>query len=244
MAQSENELNVTVNPSEGSDKTLLVIQHNEAEKIYERQKINLSGIITTPSEFLKKREGLIDPKQGHVTFDKAGKTIVLVTEDEDFFQKTITGKLKMNPFLAKLKINSDEGYTIGDLKKLFRYQKRHFEDKAKHSTMMTQLQNYTAKVTKTVNERDNRQGDKAISIEQQIDSFGKDYNFDFDLFTEIFEGMGKQKISFKVEKEAVNGSVLLYLVNDDWDEILDDAIEAIYSIERAIFSEFAIVNKD
>lgn len=238
------EQTITVQVTEGKELTL---RQGEALKLYDPEQIKLDGIITVPSEFYLKRKDQCLPPFTHVIFDKESKVIQLVVEDKSKFQTVVTGKLKRHKFLSSLEINSTKSYSISELQKVLRYAKRFFADPEKHKDFIISLRNFTAKITQTTTQADDRQGNKSSSFESRVEDFVKTKEGDgglyFDLKLPIFYGTDPINLRLNVEIEAINGSVALFLVCDDLDEIEDGIVTKIFEAEKTIFSELAIIDQ-
>lgn len=232
---------------EGEEPKELVIRHGSAQNVYDPEQIVLTGIITAPSEFYQKRKEQCIAKFTHVIFDKESKKIVLVVDDFYKFKSIITGKLTKHKFLNSLEINSTKSYGITELQKVLRYAKRFFADPEKHKSFIISLRNFTAKITQTTTQADDRQGNKSSSFESRVEDFVKTSESGgglfFDLILPIFYGTDPMNIRINVEIEAINGSVALFLVCDDLDEIEDGIVTKIFETEKTIFSELAIIDQ-
>lgn len=235
---------VTIDVKGSSEVT---IRQGEALKVYDPEQIKLEGIISVPSEFYLKRKDQCLAPFTHVIFDKENKCIQLIVEDKSKFQTIVTGRLKKHKFLSSLEINSTKSYGITELQKLLRYAKRFFVDPEKHKSFIVSLRNFTAKITQTTTQADDRQGNKSNSFESRVEDFVKTKEGDgglfFDLKLPIFYGTDPMTIRLNVEIEAINGSVALFLVCDDLDEIEDGIVTKIFETEKSIFGELAIIDQ-
>jgi hypothetical protein len=232
---------------EGTAKGEIIIRHGEAERIYDPEQVVLEGIITVPSEYYQKRKDQCPAKVTHVIFDKEAKFIKLVVTDYWKFKSLITGRLTKHKFLKSLEINSTKHYSITELQKVLRYAKRFFADPEKHKSFIVSLRNFTAKITQTTTQADDRQGNKSNSFESRVEDFVKTSEGSgglyFDLLLPIFYGTDPVSIRLTVEIEAINGAVALFLVCDDLDEIEDGIVTKVFETEKAIFSQLAIIDQ-
>ena len=104
---SENK-KVVVNLPEGATQAEVVIREGAAEKLLDPKapvKINLSGVIGAPVEFLTKRiseEDQINPKRCHVLVDRQKVSITRVTSENDHYNPgKVPGVLQPHPkFIA------------------------------------------------------------------------------------------------------------------------------------------------
>lgn len=246
MAQSAEDLHVKVDFAEGESKKTLVIRYDDPKKVYDKQKLTLSGTITTPSEFYQKRKENINPKKGHVTFSKNKRQIVLTVNAESHFKQVITGELKKHAFLNSLHINDNVPYSIPGLRQTLKQKGMYFKDKQAYKALVLSLQNYNATVEKTISEWKETEGQKktGVKIEKRLSETTTGMKFDFTLNLAIFEGGKKVDVPITVVIEPGDGQVELFLEYDDLDEKIEKEIEEIFESQMEIFNEFALIELD
>lgn len=228
---------------EGASKAEVTILHGEAANIYDPEQVVLNGIITAPSEYYTKRPDLCPPAQTHAKFSKEDRKITLVVNEKDKFQTIVTGSLKKNKFLKSLHINSTTSYSIADLQKVLRYAKRFFNDPSKHLDLIVKLRNFTTKITSTTVKSDDRAGNKVESFESRVTDFAQANDLGFTLKLPIFDGTDDVAIAISIEIDVINGSVALYLICDDLDEMEDSLVKAIFEEEKKVFEPFVIIEQ-
>lgn len=240
----ENELNLTVNFPAGENVKTLIIRHDNPAKDYDPEILKIEGIITTPSEFLSKRNHLSPPDESHVIFSKKDQTITFVVNEKNKFKTTVIGKLKKHPFISSLKINKDSGYTIKELGEVLRFQRMHFKHKEDHKNLVFKLQNFTAKVETTKTEANDHKGDKSSFINEKIINFTEENAIEFTLLIPLFEGGPKVDIPIRTEIEARAGDVVIFLLYDELDEVIEKTINDLFTEEMEKFAAFPVIEKD
>lgn len=244
MADKDNKFDIQMHFAPGETEKILVIRHDEPKKVYEPSAVSLKGTIKTPSEFVTKRGDLVDPKVSHVTFDKDKLSITLVVKESEVHRTTVVGQLERNPFLNRLRINSDSPWTIPALRKELKFAKIHFKDKTAHKQIIFGLNNYISRVEKTIEEFNNRETKtKGSSVKKQLVEVSEGVNFDFTLFTPLFVGGPKVEIPLRIEKEPGDGQVELFIEYDEWEELQEKEINEVFSEQMDFFKQFAIVEK-
>ena len=221
----------------------IVIRTGSAEPIYDPTKIELSGIITSPSEYYAKRKLLMPEQTTHVIFNKEGKYIKLFINEADRFRTEVTGSLVENKFLKGLGINTETSYSIASLSKKLKNAKRFFKDPTTHQTLMLRLRNFTTKITTTTTKEDDRAGNKKESFESKVDEFVKDSPIEFTLKVPFFEGTPEMDLKITTAIDVVNGSVVMFLECEDYEVYEDQILKEIFDREKIIFKDFVIIEQ-
>jgi hypothetical protein len=244
MSQEKESLHIKFDGPAGNE---VVIRHGQAEPIHVPRPLTLSGNFNAPAEFVKKRKSVngndLD-KWGnlycHTFFNKEDLAITLVAGEQERDTITVVGKLVKNPFLESLCING-RGHKHTDLLNLIRFKPHLFADRADHKKLVLGLQNFEVKTDsehKAVNDRagtmDNRQFTRAQSSLTGLT---------IRLNVPLFEGYEPAPIDLTVEVEPNNGSVLLYLVSETFEEFYDDAVNAQFDAQREVFEPFVIIEQ-
>jgi hypothetical protein len=241
--QAEN-LHLKIEQFEGSE---LVIRHGEAEKIHHPGPITLSGDFTAPAEFVKKRAiagaeelDTFLNSACHVLFNKKALSITLVVGEQLPDTITVKGSLKKNPFLDLLKIDNGGHYHY-DLLKLIKQKGHYFESRLIHRAFVLALQSFEVKTETTHRDTNDRAGntEKTRLTKSQSDLAGKEFSLNIPLF----EGGEKAKIDLKIEVEPSNGTVLLCIVSETFEEFWDTAVAAQFDAQRPVFEPFVIIDQ-
>jgi len=227
--------------AEGSPAEITV-RHGEAPTIYDPEQIRLSGIISAPVEYYQKRPDACKPTHTHVVFDKKGKKVTLTVDDTNKFKTIVTGSLEKHAFLKTLHINSQQSYGISDLLKTLRFAKRFFAEPGKHTEFILKLRNFTAKITQTTSQTDDRQGNKKQSFESKVEEFQKEA-LSFILNIPVFEGTDPLNIKIDIEIEAINGTVQLFLICDDLEEMEDEIVSSLFSSQKKVFASLVCIDQ-
>lgn len=235
-------------PDKKGVETTHVIRYDKSVVIHEETPVRLSGIIDAPAEFYSKRKasGQFTKDNSIVTFSRSALKIVLTLRERDHFKDQIIGQLKRHKFLAGLLINSDSGYSIGGLKKAFERNRMWFKDPSDHSAMMKGLRNFSTKIETAVKEENDRQGTAKKEISMQLKEGVEAFQLSFTLFAPIFEGMEKVDIHLTTEIDfnQATKDIQLFLINDDFDLIVDQIIDQVWSDQQSIFKDLPIINID
>ena len=159
--------------------------------------------------------------------------ISLQCYENSYYGERITGKLELSPVFQKFGINSGEYLTNFEMAELFKMNRSYFESKTTAMNLVTQLQNFKAKVDKDIENMDNKRGDRRILVNQVVQSNLPEA---FNLVLPVFKGQPKQTISVEVYVEPNNFNCCLMspeandLIHDLTDKLIDEVLEGIKEV--------------
>lgn len=125
-------------------------------------KEGISGIISAPTEWLRKNHHLIDEDNSRVEVDREGGEIHMILNERnamdaivDFNElgkiivnrSTVTGRIQLTDTFKKLRINTDEFWSTKKLAKFLRLNRSIFAKKDEGMLLVSQLKNVQAKIT-------------------------------------------------------------------------------------------------
>lgn len=170
---------------------VLEIREGKALELKEPKIINISGIISSPFNWLHKRINTIDQLKSNIIVDRDEMTITLTVDETEHYNKTITGKLELHPDFIKFGINSGKYRTAIEMSEFIKMNRAHFENKQDAMDLTTKLKNFKAKVNKEVEEELNmNKGDKRLLLNQAVES---NIPESFKVNISIFKGTAKKK---------------------------------------------------
>lgn len=208
----------------------LVIRTGKAQKETEPVKTEIKGAIDSPFRWLEKRLPEIDQKTCYVIVDRESKVIILQVDESSEYGSLIQGSLKLSPELETFGINTGRYITHYEMAELLKMNRSLFENKQVAMNLVTDLQNFKAKVDKQIEDTDNRRGDKRFLLNQAVQSNLPEA---FNLKIPIFRGQKPQTVSVEVYINASDFTCSLIsaeandIINETRDEIMDDVIDKI-----------------
>lgn len=226
----------------------VVVRHGDAPMIHNYKPMALAGRFDAPAEFVKKRYNadvdLLDKytsDECHVIFDKKNLTITVVAGEQERDTITVTGVLKKDPFLDSLKINSGAHSNKG-LLEIIRYKQHLFVDREAHKKLVTGLQKFEVKTSSEHSDVNDRLGTKGASNFQTASNqlTGTSYQ----LRVPLFEGYDPVIIDLTVEIEPSNGSAIIYLVSETFDEFWDQQVDQQFDSHEETFAPFVIIRRN
>ena len=139
-------------------------------------------------------------------------------------------------------VNEGEYITNFEMAELFKMNRSLFETKSIAMKMVTELQNFRAKVDKDIEKSDNNRGDKRLLINQVVQSNLPEA---FNLCIPIFKGTPKQTINVEVYISPSDFSCTLTSadVNDLLTEMRDNEMDAVLERIKAVCPDIVIIEQ-
>jgi hypothetical protein len=227
--------------AEGTKEAEITIREGQAVKQLEPKapvKTNLTGTITAPFEYLKKRIDAeqFEQKRSHILVNLEKIKILLVfNEDDEYLRGTVLGELEFNSKFLEFGINSSKAWTPSELGLFIKMNKSFFPDKTANMKLVSDLMNFTATVNNSIQRAIKESGDRTDNFSTVVNS---NLPPSFLLDMQIFKGA--PSIQFEVETFAhVNGRDVSFIllspaVNSTVEEIrnsiIDDVLKNIIEI--------------
>lgn len=247
---SENK-KVVVNLPEGTTQTEVIIREGAACKILDPKapvKINLSGVIGAPVEFLKKRLSeveQINPKRCHVLVDRQKVSISLITSENDEYNTgKVVGTLQTHPKFIEFGINAGKSWEPNELGQFFKMNRAFFPDKAENMKLVSELKNFEATVNSKVEKQKSEKGDFKDNYSGVVMS---NLPAAFTLELPIFKGMPAESIEVEFYASVNGRDVALQLVSPGACQLLEDLRDKVIDDEvvkiRELSPEIAIIEQ-
>ena len=219
----------------GSGAKEIIFREGTALEQKEPVKVKITGTIDAPLRWLEKRIALncINQKMCHIQVDREQMAIILRCYENSYYGEQITGCLELSPVFQKFGINSGRYMTNFEMAELFKMNRSYFENKTTAMNLVTQLQNFKAKVDKDIENADNKRGDRRILVNQVVQSNLPEA---FNLVLPVFKGQAKQTIAVEVYVEPNNFNCCLMspeandLIHDLTDQCIDEVLEGIKQV--------------
>lgn len=222
----------------------IVIREGKAMEIHEPVKVNISGTLDAPARWLETRMRLELVNQGanHVLVDRENLSITLQCNENNYYGSRIVGSLIISPEFRRFGINEGEYITNFEMAELIKMNRSFFETKATAMKLVTELQNFRAKVDKEIEKSDNNRGDKRLLINQVVQSNLPEA---FNIKIPIFKGTSKQTINVEVYINPSDLSCTLTSadVNDLLEEMRDNEMDAVIDRIKTVCPDIVIIEK-
>lgn len=183
-------------------------------------KVNISGVVSTPFDWLEKRIDTVDQKRANILVDREKMEITLTTnEDDEYTKGTIKGSVEFSEIFEKFGINNGEkGWVPAKLGQFLRLNRVVFEDKEKCMKLVSSLKNFTATVQAEIQKMRDSSGSTADVYRQTVDST---LDKSFTIKMPIFKGTDPEVIEVEFDNYIMNGEVLLQLVSPGANEVAE-----------------------
>lgn len=230
-----------INLPEGSAE--VIIREGAAVKVLDPKapiKVDLSGIIGAPFEFLSKRisEGnQINQKRCHILIDREEVLIILVTsEDDEYNRGKVSGELEIHPKFKEFGINQPKGWEPKQLGDFFRMNKTFFPDKQENMKLVTDLKNFKAKVNANMEKSKQDNGSMNVSYSQVVDS---NLPGSFKASLPVFKGMKNYDLEIEVIADVNGMDVTLHLICPAAVQLLEELRNQVIDEQITKFRELA-----
>lgn len=240
-----------INLGQGTQKAEVIIREvkevNELP-ILKPVKIDLSGTIGAPFEFLSKRadqEEQINQKRCHIIVDREKITIKLVfAENDEYLKGSVQGKLDFHPKFKEFGINTGEVWTPTQLGMFFKMNRAFFTTKENNMELVTTLMNFTAYVNNKIERSAKESGDRTDNFEQVVNS---NLPKSFNLVIPIFKGTAAETIEVEtfaqIDGRSVGFTLLSPGAQATLEEIRDKAVDTELDKIREICPDIAIIEQ-
>lgn len=204
--------------------------------------IRIEGVLDSPLRWLEKRVSGIDQKQAHLLVDREALSMTLILEETNHYYGLVSGKLELHPMFVKFGINTPKSLSNFDMAKLFKMNRTAFDVQSVAMQLVTDLQNFRAKVDREIEKSDNNRGDKRELRAQVVESNLPDA---FVLTVAIFKGTPKRSFEVEVYVNADDFSCsLVSPVANDLIEVMRDAeIDRVLTAIRELAPDLAIIEQ-
>lgn len=214
---------------------ILTIYEGAAPIIQVPEILNIKGTIDAPARWLKHK--VIIALNGHVVVNRENLSIELNLEDKDHFGDTITGKAELHPIFKKFGVNAGSYRTAQELAQLFKMNRSFFENQSTAMSLVTELQNFKAKVAKEIEKSDDNRANKTDLTSQIVNS---NLPEKFNLNIPIFKGEAKQlfEVEIYINSSDLTCTLVSPQANDMTesfrDEIIDRVLAAIIELHPTL----------
>lgn len=243
-------VSVNIENYTGEKPVEVIIRKGEAARAVEALptrepiKTKISGVITTPIDWLEKRIDTVEQKKAHVEVDREAMTILLVVNEADHYTRgEIQGRVEFTEIFVKTRINNAKEAWLPDrLGQFLRLNRGLFTDKEECMKLVSALKNFTAKANSEVQKQKDPNGSRAEVFKQTVQS---NLPKDFTLNLAIFKGTPKVPILVEFDHYLADGDCYLQLVspgaNEAVESFRDSCIDDVLNRIREIAPDIAIM---
>jgi len=246
------EKGLTVNIGEYKGEKPIVIEYREGRasspvqplETKAPEKVNISGVISTPFDWLEKRLTEINQKTSNVLVNREDMSITLTVNEDDFYKKgVIKGSVEVSEIFEKFGINDgDKGWIPAKLGQFLRLNRGVFLEKEQCMVLVSQLKNFTANAKTEIQKQRDPSGSMAEVYRSQVES---NLPKSFTINIAIFKGTAKTPIEVEFDHYLRDGDVALQLVSPGANELMEDyrdkCLDDVLNKIRAIAPEIAIL---
>lgn len=228
----------------------LIIREGDAPKVIDPKppvKVNLSGVLGAPYEFLLKRKGAgqFTEDKCVLLVDREALQITLVTnEDDEYKTGKVIGKLTNNKKFVEFGINTGKVWSPAELGLFIKMNRSFFTDKKEAMELTTKLMNFTGEVNSKIEKQIKESGDRTDNFSQVVNS---NLPPSFKVKLEIFKGSESEVIEVetfaKVDGRTVEFVLLSPGANESLEAIRDKSIDEVLDKIKELCPGIAIIEQ-
>ena len=240
-----------VNFAPGMEKVEMVIREvNGVNELPVKPplKVNLSGVIGAPYEFLLRRwdqPDQINQKRCFILVDRDKISIELITnEDDAYISGRVLGKLEFNPKFVEFGINTGKTWTPTELGLFFKMNRAFFTTKEENMKLVTELMNFTATVNNSIERSAKESGDRTDVFVQTVNS---NLPKSFNLAIPVFKGSKPETIEVETFAQIDGRTVSFTLLSPGaqavMEEMRDNVIDEQIKLISDLCPDIAIIEQ-
>lgn len=213
------------------------ILFGEAERVIYDKPINISGVLSSPVDFLKGKVERFDQAVAHLLIDRDSNRLTLnLNERSEKSPVQITGQLKPSEDMAAWSINSEKRWSVAEFLKFVRERKYFFKDPSVHSKLIASLQKWNVGVELVIKQHNDNSGNTLSQLERKVGDI--DLVKEFTLSIPIYKGYQKREFTVNIGLDPKSTQVDFFLYSDelfhltrtDRDSLFEKEVEAFKAI--------------
>lgn len=217
----------------------LIIREGEALPLREPKIVDITGTIQAPAEFLLKRKDNVKSDKSHVLFSYNNLFIKLVTNENDHYSTTVTGKLIINKELEKFGINSDcKKWTKTELKTFLKMNRSFFKDVDSNLKIVTNLEKFSVSVQAQIDDHKDNRGNSKSNVDIKVDS---NLDLKFTLLMPIFIGQPASSFEVEICFEVRDNGISIWLESPELQQLIISTRETLINKNIEPFKEDFVV---
>lgn len=218
----------------------IIIRTGAAAGIVVPRTVTLSGNIFAPGEFVTKRKQDIPANKTNVLFDYDKLEIILTVDEENHYQKKISGNLVVFPDMESFQINKPKRFTTIELFKMLRLKRAYFQNREAHAAILSQLQKLEVFTNTEFKSANDFKGSTAI---QKITQAKSNLDLQFILTIPIYNGLPEKTFIVEIDVEPTDGTILCGLVSPDLAELEIQLRDEVMRGELEVFQDYVIIQR-
>lgn len=233
----KNEYHISTQP--GTET--LIVREGQAPEVIEQCSVDVKGNINAPATWFNARKENIDLANCHVIVNKGDMSITLVIDENMTVNKTVSGKIKLDPYFSEFKINGESFSSpeaLGDL--IRRRQKFLSGSETEKAQIVANLRNWSIKIDKTMekNVGDNKGNGKRFFQEQHVKDNLPD---SFTIEMPIFEDGKTHKFLVDLIFNITDSSARITLESLEIEDIFKEELDQILEKEAGAFEGVPVI---
>jgi len=219
---------------------VLVIRTGEAEKIFYKNRLVLTGTIDSVLDFVEKRNKTFKTEECHAIFNEKDRSVIFKTNEQDEAGITVSGTLEEHPYLSELGINTQKTYTIASLINVLKLNRRFFMNRSEHASIVSALTKFQAK---TETEFTNSNDFKGNVAQVKITKVQHEVPLNFKMNIPVFIGETARTFDVDIEVYPDGASLSCQLVSVDLAEAIEEIVKTVFANAAEKLKDYVIIRK-
>ena len=215
----ENELNLTV--SNGTQE--ITIRHAKGLDAVEPLKVSLTGVITSPLDFVRTRKGTIDLNTAVVIVNKQQKFIKLECDPSDRYATVVVGKLEVSEGVNLFQINTSKTFTRDQLIQLIRFNRRFFANRDEQEKFLSAVSKFAVNANVQGKQESDTRGNRVAHLDKVVNTNVPET---IALFMPLFQGENPVKFVVDVCIDVSETTARFWFESAEMKELEQSEIDA------------------
>lgn len=223
------QINITTTDKE------LVIRDGKALELHEPQKINFTGVLFAPADFMENRRKLLDATKAHLIVDEKAGKIFFTIDEKNFYKDIFSGELRESSVITLFGINKEKFYGDKEMAKFFRKTEYYFSNGDVHKKIVSELMKFKAKVDVQIEKNADNRGNVKNLYERAVES---NIPESFVMKAPLFDGYDPIEFTVLIGAEADTTGVKFFLESPELFKLEEEEKRSLINNEVARFKEF------
>lgn len=206
--------NLKIEVAEGVQE--VIIREGDAPIIHEPERLQLTGSIAAPGDFMDKRKSEIDTLKTHVRVDIENTNIILVVNETSYIATSITGRMQPFPDLENFKINGRKVYSPRELYEVIKFMGSYFKDRETYTNLCKKLTQFTSRIESDFKDANDYKGNVAY---QKLTKIQTDLDLKFHLSIPIFKNCEPSIFEVEICLDSKDMGVICWLESVELHEL-------------------------
>lgn len=215
--------NLNVQSDREETRVVLLTGNRKEEQQEKTQRVNVMGVITTPSDWWSIHESNIEKKHARIDYSyEKGRIKLIINQHLASQESAIAGNLEYTTILQEFGLNSKR-WDVYRLADFIRFNVRYFDSREEAMSLHAKLTGFSGKVKREIEKHKDDKGNEREIFRQVVETELPDF---IQLSLPIFKGIDERStFSAYLEVKSSDSGFTVKLLAPDLAEITEKLIE-------------------